>query len=158
MAAILADVYPDVFSAAGVHSGLARGAAGDLRSAILAMRHGGAACSTAVDASGHSNLVRRIVFQGDADRTVHPSNAAMIVAAAVGRDATPARTSKRSVRGRGYARSDFAGPDGRVLLELWMLDGAGHAWSGGRPTGSYTDNSGPDASAQMVRFFLAQSA
>ncbi|MCF8520203.1 MAG: PHB depolymerase family esterase [Rhodobacteraceae bacterium] len=158
MAAILADVYPDVFSAAGVHSGLARGAAHDLHSAILAMRNGGADRAMAVDAPGLSHRVRRIVFQGEADSTVHPSNAAMIVAAAVGSDATPARTSTRSVRGRGYARSDFAGPDGRVLLELWMLDGAGHAWSGGRPAGSYTDSTGPDASAQMVRFFLTQSA
>lgn len=158
MAAILADVYPDVFSAAGVHSGLARGAARDLGSAILAMRNGSAAHINAHDAPGHSHSVRRIVFHGDADSTVHPSNAATIVAAAVGNNATPERTSRRSVRGRGYARSDFAGPDGRVLLELWMLKGAGHAWSGGRPTASYTDNKGPDASAQMVRFFLANAA
>lgn len=158
MAAILADVYPDVFSAAGVHSGLARGAANDVRSAILAMRNGGADNSIAVDTSGPSRRVRRIVFQGEADSTVHPSNAAIIVAAAVGSNAAPTRTISRSVRGRGYARSDFAGPDGRVLLELWMLDGAGHAWSGGRPSGSYTDSTGPDASAQMVRFFLAPAA
>lgn len=154
MAAILADVYPDVFSAAGVHSGLARGAAHDLHSAILALRSGGASRAMAVDDPGLSHRVRRIVFQGEADSTVHPSNAAMIVAAAVGWDAAPVRTSTRSVRGRGYLRSDFAGPDGRVLLEFWMLNGAGHAWSGGRPAGSYTDSTGPDASAQMVRFFL----
>lgn len=158
MAAILADVYPDVFSAAGVHSGLARGAARDLGSAILAMRNGSAARSIALDTAGQAHPVRRIVFQGDADSTVHPSNAATIVAAALGSDATPERTSKKSVRGRGYARSDFAGPDGRVVLELWMLNGAGHAWSGGRPSGSYTDSTGPDASAHMVRFFLANSA
>lgn len=156
MAAILADVYPDVFSAAGVHSGLARGAANGMSSAILAMRNGGATYNRMADTSGHSHRVRRIVFQGDADSTVHPSNAAMIVAAAVGDDVTPTRTLARSFRGRGYVRSDFTGPDGRVLLELWMLDGAGHNWSGGRPTGSYTDKSGPDASAQMVRFFLEQ--
>lgn len=158
MAAILADVYPDVFSAAGVHSGLARGAARDVRSAVSAMRSGGASEGIALAVVAGSDPVRRIVFHGDADSTVHPSNASMIVAAAVGGNGAPTKVSKRSVRGRGYARSDFAGSDGVVLLELWILEGAGHAWSGGRATGSYTDSKGPDASAQMIRFFLAKSA
>lgn len=156
MAAILADVYPDVFSAAGVHSGLARGAAGDVVSAMSAMRTGGAGASLATPATAH--LMRRIVFHGNADSTVHPSNAAQIVMQALGNTATSTKTSTRSSRGRGYIRSDFATPDGAVLLELWMLQGAGHAWSGGRKAGSYTDAQGPDASAQMVRFFLAKSA
>lgn len=158
MAAILADVYPEVFSAAGVHSGLARGAARDVLTAMSAMRSGGANVPASVRASTPPDTVRRIIFHGQADSTVHPSNAAMIVAAAVGDDAKPAKVSKRSVRGRGYTRSEFAGSDGRVLVDLWMIEGAGHAWSGGRAAGSYTDNTGPDASAQMIRFFLAQSA
>lgn len=158
MAAILADVYPDVFSAAGVHSGLARGAARDVVSAMSAMRSGGASDGTAAGVVVRSDPVRRIVFQGDTDSTVHPSNAAVIVAAAMGTAAVPARVGKRSVRGRGYVRSDFEGADGLVLLELWMVEGTGHAWSGGRTAGSYTDNKGPDASAQMIRFFLTRSA
>lgn len=156
MAAILAEVYPDVFAAAGVHSGLARGAAKDVVSAMSAMRKGGK--SAAPGSAGSANPMRWIIFQGDNDSTVHPSNAAQIVAQALGGNATPNRISARSVRGRGYVRSDFAAADGAVLLELWMLQGGGHAWSGGRAAGSYTDTSGPDASAQMVRFFLAKSA
>lgn len=154
MAAILADVYPDVFSAAGVHSGLARGAARDAISAMSAMRRGRASSGIAPVVATQSNAVRRIVFHGDTDNTVHPSNAAMIVESALGSSAMPTKISKRSVRGRGYARSDFAGSDGVVLLELWMIEGAGHAWSGGRVAGSFTDSKGPDASAQMIRFFL----
>ncbi|MFN3972534.1 MAG: alpha/beta hydrolase family esterase [Gemmobacter sp.] len=157
MAAILGDVYPDVFSAAGVHSGLARGAARDVVSAMAAMRNGGAGSRAELADLAKKDRVRRIVFQGDADKTVHPSNAAAIVSATVGDDAAPHRMAKRSVRGRGYVRSDFAGPDGAILLELWMVEGGGHAWSGGRDAGSYTDATGPDASAQMVRFFLAQA-
>lgn len=155
MAAILADVYPEVFSAAGVHSGLARGAARDVLSAMSAMRNGG---TPPQPTEVSPDTVRRIIFHGEADSTVHSSNAAMIVAAAVGEDRKPTKVSKRSVRGRGYTRSEYIGSDGRVAVDLWMIEGAGHAWSGGRAAGSYTDNMGPDASAQMIRFFLAQSA
>lgn len=154
MAAILADVYPDVFAAAGIHSGLARGAAGNVLSAMTAMRKGGGAVGTPVVGPHQRPLVRRILFQGDADGTVHASNAAKIVAAALGPDPMSARTVTRRVRDRAYLRSDYAGADGTVLVELWMIEGGGHAWSGGRKTGSYTDSTGPDASAQMVRFFL----
>lgn len=157
MAATLADVYPDIFSAAGLHSGLARGAARDVLSAMLAMRNGAAAGNIA-PAALPADSVRRIIFQGDADSTVHPSNAAVIVAAAVGDGAKPATVIKRAVRGRRYSRSEFTAVDGDVVLELWMIEGAGHAWSGGGAAGSYTDAKGPDASAQMLRFFLAKSA
>ncbi|MCG6121490.1 MAG: PHB depolymerase family esterase [Microvirga sp.] len=157
MAAILADVYPDVFSAAGIHSGLHRGAARDVMSAMSAMRSGSASAGGEPGVDVKSRPVRRIVFQGEADSTVHPSNAAKIVAAAVGGDTAPSRVGKRSVRGRGYARSHFSGSDGTDMLELWMIEGSGHAWSGGHSAGSYTDAEGPDASVQMVRFFLANS-
>jgi len=157
MAAILADVYPDVFSAAGVHSGLARGAARDVVSAMSAMRSGGASEGAAPTITTASDPVRRIIFHGDADSTVHPSNASMIVAAAVGGDAVPTRIGNRSAGGRGYVRSEYAGSDGATLVEQWMIEGAGHAWSGGRVVGSYTDRKGPDASAHMIRFFLAKS-
>ncbi|MDP4033407.1 MAG: PHB depolymerase family esterase [Pseudorhodobacter sp.] len=158
MAAILADVYPDVFSAAGVHSGLARGAGRDVVSAMSAMRSGGTSEGATPTVATPSDPVRRIIFHGEADSTVHPSNASMIVAAAVGGDATPTKVSKRSVRGRGYARSEYAGSDGATLVEHWMIEGSGHAWSGGRAAGTYTDSKGPDASAHMIRFFLAKSA
>ncbi|MDP3958898.1 MAG: PHB depolymerase family esterase [Pseudorhodobacter sp.] len=158
MAAILADVYPDVFSAAGVHSGLARGAARDVVSAMSAMRSGGASAGAAPTVATPSDPVRRIIFHGDADSTVHPSNASMIVAAAVGGDAMPTRIGNRSAGGRGYVRSEYAGSDGATLVEHWMIFGAGHAWSGGRAAGSFTDRKGPDASAHMIRFFLAKSA
>lgn len=163
MAAILADVYPDVFSAAGVHSGLARGSARNVVSAMSAMRNGGTRLRCVPVTAGLATNaplypVRRIVFHGGSDSTVHPSNAAQIVEAVVGEAAVPHKTGTRSVRGRGYARSDFAPAKGKGAVELWMIDGAGHAWSGGRAVGSYTDSKGPDASAQMVRFFLHPSA
>lgn len=156
MAAILADVYPDIFSAAGMHSALARGAAHNVASAMSAMRNGGSQRPTLAGINGFLP-VRRIIFQGDNDSTVHPSNAAMLVDAAVGIDATPTKISNQSVQGRDYTRSNFAKSNGAGPLELWMLKGAGHAWSGGRTAGSFTDRKGPDASVQMVRFFLTKS-
>jgi len=158
MAVILADLYPELYSAAGVHSGLALGSARDVVSAMSVMRSGVVSRGSVPSVSAQSVPVRRVIFQGDNDSTVHPANAATIVAAVVGGDAVPTRTSKRTAAGRGYIRHDYAGADGAVLVENWMIEGAGHAWSGGRAAGSYTDRKGPDASAQMIRFFLTKSA
>lgn len=81
MAAVMGQTYPDLYSAAGIHSGLAYGSANDVMSAFSSMRgDGGLASGPKRLANGHR--LRTIVFQGSADRTVHPSNADRIVAAA----------------------------------------------------------------------------
>jgi poly(hydroxyalkanoate) depolymerase family esterase len=104
-----------------------------------------------------------IVFHGDQDRTVHPRNGERVVEAAAGGDraGAPPMSSPRTHRGtspggRGYTRTVHASVDGDTLAEHWVVHGAGHAWSGGRPAGSYTDAGGPDATAEMLRFFLAR--
>ncbi len=151
MAALVAAAHPAQFAAVGVHSGLAPGAARDLNAGLAAMRSG---------ADGTATLpVPTIVFHGDQDSTVHPRNGEQVLAAAV-RGAAPAvaqaqtvQTQGVSAAGQRYTRSVHGVAGQPASAELWLLHGAGHAWSGGQAAGSYTDARGPDASAEMLRFF-----
>ncbi|WP_144145570.1 alpha/beta hydrolase family esterase [Paraburkholderia sp. BCC1884] len=151
MADIMLKTSPELYAAAGVHSGLPCGCAKDLPSALAAMK-GGKASRTRAAVTPQRPL---IVFHGDADTTVHPSNAIELVApfnsggATLAPHATPAASGRR-----GYTRQHLSAANG-VEAELWSIHGAGHAWAGGNSRGSYTDPSGPDAAEEMVRFFLA---
>ena len=155
-AATMGVTYPDLYAAVGVHSGLACGAAGDLPSAFAAMRQGGSGGPLSV--SGRSAIVPTIAFHGDADQTVNPVNSDQVIA-----QATPAASLKTTVvrgkaaGGASYIRTIQSDGTGRPILEQWVLHGVGHAWSGGRPDGSYTDARGPDASRELIRFFLQHS-
>jgi poly(3-hydroxybutyrate) depolymerase len=110
-------------------------------------------------------VVPTIVFHGDLDRTVHPRNGEHLLAAAIDRagQADAAASSGTRIEhgvsshGRRFTRTIHLGDRGQVLAEHWLLHGAGHAWSGGRSAGSFTDPTGPDATREMVRFFFAQS-
>lgn len=150
MAVILGATYPDVFHAVGAHSGLPTGAARDVPSAFAAMAGQGA------DSPSDGTAVRTIIFHGTADNTVHPSNGERIARHAVDRGPRQSLQTQEdgSASGRAYSRSTTYGTDGASAVEHWCVDGMGHAWSGGHPGGSYTDPKGPDASAEMVRFFF----
>jgi len=150
MAAILGDAYPDLFAAVGVHSGLATGSARDVQSAFAAMGGGGPA---ARQAARQGATPPTIVFHGDADQTVHVVNGERVLAAA-GLTARPEAARGASGQGVAYSRRVYLDSRGAERAEQWTIHGAGHAWSGGDPAGSYTDPRGPDASAEMLRFFL----
>jgi len=163
MAAILGAAYPELFSAVAVHSGLPVGAAHDLQSALAAMKrgaspHAAAAGGRRSDAASR-RPVRTIVFHGRQDRMVHPANGGQVVDAALAgfpKDTLSARQeSARSPGGRSFVRTIHADDRGVAMVEQWEVQGAGHAWSGGRQSGSHTDPAGPDASAAMAAFFLA---
>ncbi|MDP9902252.1 extracellular catalytic domain type 1 short-chain-length polyhydroxyalkanoate depolymerase [Variovorax ginsengisoli] len=153
MADIMGRCYPDLFAAVGVHSGLPRGAANDLMSALAAMRGGGA--PVAGDPGTSPPL---IVFHGDADATVSPVNGTALVQAVLQQPAVQHVTENAqtgiSPRGQRFTREIHRRVDGVTAVELWQLHGAGHAWAGGSPQGSFTDPLGVDASAEMLRFFL----
>lgn len=152
MAVILGETYRDVFAAVGVHSGLPYRAATDVPSAFAAMAGSGVDKPSCAGAGS----LRAIVFHGTADTTVHPSNGDRI--ARDMRDAGPKQTTvsdhQTTVAGRRVNRETTTTAEGHPLLEHWRIEGLGHAWSGGQPAGSYTDPAGPDASAEMVRFFF----
>lgn len=157
MAVILGQTHPEVFAAVGAHSGLPFGIAKDLPSAFAAMAGTGASEGTN---RKDARPTPTIVFHGSADSTVHPVNGDRIKAdtLAAGPEQTMIDNTKGKSGTRSFVKETTALPDGRVLSEHWVIDGLGHAWSGGKPGGSYADPQGPDASAEMVRFFLDQPA
>ena len=154
-AAIMADAYPDVFAAIGVHSGIACGAARDLPSALSAMKNGKQGGRTR-HAGATAQFVPVITFHGDRDTTVGEVNARDIVEAATAATTVkdPVTVETGSANGRTYARASTRDAKGLVVIEQWTIAGAGHAWSGGDAAGSYADAAGPDASRAMLDFFL----
>ncbi len=154
-ATIMAAQYPDLFAAVGVHSGLPCGAARDVQGALAAMKHGAATLAPVASAPV---FVPLITFHGDQDATVQEANSRQIVAQAITAAIDPLQTSQeigQSIGGRDYTRDLYANADGKLLIEQWTVADAGHAWAGGDLAGSYTDPAGPDASREMLRFFLS---
>ena len=155
-AAIMGTTYNDLYAAVGIHSGLACGAATDMPSAFAAMRQGGGPGRSVI--SGGGPPVPAIIFHGDRDTTVHPNNGDQVVEQAMGTTSTQKKVHRGQIPGgHAYTRTTHTDAGGREILEHWNIHGAGHAWSGGCPAGSYTDPQGPDATREMLRFFLGHS-
>lgn len=167
MAVILGATYPDLYAAVGAHSGLPYGAAHDMPSAFAAMKRStGLAGTRNRTASGSLRAaqvrgVPTIVFHGDRDQTVAVQNGAEIVDQAIRCYPDEALLQVNTRRcaaagGRQYSQTVYADAANQPVVEQWVLHGAGHAWSGGSPDGSFTAKGGPDASAEMIRFFFSQ--
>ena len=158
-AAVMGATYPELYAAIAVHSGLACGAADDLISAFAAMRQGyspySSASSEATDIlEDEQPFVPTIVFHGDRDYIVHPRNADHVISRSLGASKWQKKVDRGRVPdGHAYTRTLHTDANGRAMLEQWCIHGAGHAWSGGSPAGSYTDPRGPDAAREMLRFF-----
>jgi poly(hydroxyalkanoate) depolymerase family esterase len=152
MAAILGTLYPELYAAVGVHSGLPFAAAHDLPSAIAAMQ---GELKRREEASGRAGRTQPIiVFHGDRDTTVHPVNGDELIKLRHRHpDEAIAVEPGRVPDGHAYTRTVHRHPDGSIHAEHWVVHGAGHAWFGGNALGSYTDGKGPDASREMMRFF-----
>jgi poly(hydroxyalkanoate) depolymerase family esterase len=171
MSIIMGNTYPDLFAAVGAHSGFAYRAANSVPSALAAMRgsrgpvaDGGGPIEVAPKPHASSvGAIPVIVFHGDRDKTIHVDNGSEIIAQAmanalhfrmIDRPRNPIQ-ERRTTNGREHTTTVYLGPRNRPIFENWVLHGGGHAWSGGSTNGSFTEVSGPDASAEMVRFFLS---
>jgi poly(hydroxyalkanoate) depolymerase family esterase len=155
-AAIMGSAYSDLYAAVSIHSGLPCGSACDVTSAFAAMREGGPLRhGFGATPAGPKRIVPTIIFHGDQDRTVHPRNSERVLAQAMADTELNKSVELGQVPGgHAYARTLYTDGKGTVMLESWTIHGADHAWSGGSPAGSYTDPRGPDATREMLRFFL----
>jgi poly(hydroxyalkanoate) depolymerase family esterase len=174
MAVILGRLYPDLFAAVGVHSGLPYAAAHDTRSAFLAMKRGNdgsnavVGCQRCCDVSGKSSAIPTIVFHGDRDATVHPGNGLAVAKQSAGNSAPRIEAdapaigaespfARRVCARRRFTCTRFRTASEKVVVEQWLVHGGGHAWFGGDPREAYTDPEGPNASEEIIRFFFSHA-
>lgn len=148
MAAVMGATYPDIYAAVGIHSGLLYKSANDVVSAFAAMRGEPGIGGTA----GEITRTQMIIFHGDADQTVHPSNGEKIIKAHV--DVGDVVEQVKTTDHKDCTRTLARDRNGKIWGEHWLIHGARHGWSGGSVEGSFTEPKGPDASCEMVRFFL----
>ena len=159
MAALLGREYPDIFAAIGVHSGLQAGAAHNMLAALSAMKTGAKLDPHVPHRASADRPPALIVFHGDADGTVNAKNGEQLVQATLNTlHGGPAAAHRQTQQGQSPEGQPFTqtvySADNTVVAEHWLLHGAGHAWSGGHPSGSHTDARGVDATGEMLRFFL----
>ena len=147
MAAILAARYPDFFAGVGLHSGVPLGAAASTVGALLAMR------GLSRWGKDQGWTAPTLIFHGDKDNIVSVKNAERLRQQACLGRVLESREDTIQEGGRRVRRHQTVDPEGKVQVESWIVEGLGHAWSGGSREGTWTDPEGPDASAHLVRFF-----
>lgn len=153
MAALLASRYPARFAAVAMHSGIPPGTAHSTISALRAMRGQRSTKAAAAD----SHWPPLLVIHGAQDRTVAPGNgeaAALLWAEAGHAIGTAPRIIQRGAR-HAMTVTDFKHKS-RVVATLCLVDGLGHAWSGGAAKLAFSDAQGPDASALVWAFASKQ--
>lgn len=159
LAGLLASRQPARFRAVVMHSGIAPGAAQSQATALRAMRGRGPALAALPVPANGLRLPPLLVIQGSADHVVAPRNgldAALLWAACEGAKPGP----KRSVqRGNRYSATvtDYKVAT-RLVATHCLINGLGHAWSGGAKGRAYSDEAGPDASRMVWAFVAKQFA
>jgi len=159
MAVITAAAYPDLYAAVGSHSGIPYRAAADVPHAIAVMHNGSpdpAILAYALqDALGRARPAL-VALHGGADAVVTATNSRQLAAqwaGVLGLSASPAERTTEG--GLAVERTRWKAADGSTAIELAIVDGVAHAWSGGSAEGTYTDPRGPDAARLMIDFLLA---
>ncbi len=168
MSCILAVRHSRLFAACAVHSGVMYGAAGSAMQALAAMRSGPSDASIAearrvACVAGESEfMVPTLVIHGDRDTTVNPVNADRIIEQLKARaelidpsgGALLASGEHRiESGGRTYRQQDYT-QRGRIMLRKVLVEGLGHAWSGGDSHYDFNEADGPDASRLILDFVM----
>ena len=166
MAYIVGSLYSDIYAAIGVHSGLLYRGINNMFSALAAMKTGsekiGNIEELQVESDGDNTPQKTdqrgpqplIIFHGDNDSVVHAQNAADLMAWHQQKNSFKKQHYNESSTPYSHTRTTYQNDKGEKLAEQWIIHGAGHAWSGGSAEGNFTDANGPDASREMVRFFM----
>ena len=177
MSAILGALFPEIFAAVGVHSGMAYAAASNGSCALRAQSEGAVAAESratiAYNAQGREHRpVPLMVIQGSEDNVVAPENAGLLIqqfaqlndlsddgdGANQSIDAVPASTREdRIAEGRLFRTRVYHDTRGEEIMREIMVEGMGHAWSGGLPGLDFSDPRGPDAAVLFWSFFENRS-
>jgi poly(hydroxyalkanoate) depolymerase family esterase len=173
MSVILGATYPDIFAAIGVASGLEYQAATTSTDAATALRQGGPdpmqQGQVAYNAMGSAaRVVPTISFHGTSDYLVYPINGEQVVRQWMQTNhlasqntynasfQSPTSTTNGQVSGgHSYTRYTWNDNKGNEVQEYWVVNGMGHAWSGGSSSGTFTDSQGPGATEAMYNFFMS---
>jgi poly(hydroxyalkanoate) depolymerase family esterase len=155
MAVNFACQVPEVVSGVGVVSGGPYrcgvgplGAVNCMRGQALDGEAAAAACRTAM--GPHARPLRASLWQGADDPVVNPANLKALTVM-FGR-----------LDGAGVAKTDPGGATvyhdqaGRPMVQAWLIDGMGHAWSGGDPRGTHAFPAGPNTTDTMLDFLLGR--
>jgi poly(3-hydroxybutyrate) depolymerase len=176
LAAVLGLRYPRLVRGVFVHSGLACGVASSAATALSVMRNGpdtdvARIGDAARNAQRHNPPlpVALLVIHGDRDDVVAPSNGVALVDQYLRFNAYPAdraqhpagallpasdASSRESAGERYPMRTDDWTSDGRVVVRHVLIEGLGHAWSGGDGRFAYADSRGADALDLFARFIV----
>ncbi|RPK14578.1 hypothetical protein FH5_00013 [Priestia endophytica] len=172
MSVILGATYPEQFASIGVGAGLEYGASSSAFSAFYAMQNGGPNPNLqgkyAYEQMGkNARVMPVIVFHGNADSTVVLKNGNQVISQWATTndwaddgilngtidDQADSVVEKTKQGGKAYTQYSYTNENGQIVLEKYIVNNMEHAWSGGSPLGSYTDEEGPNASEIMWSFF-----
>jgi poly(hydroxyalkanoate) depolymerase family esterase len=178
MAVVMGATYPELFAGLGVIAGIEFKAATTVQTGLVAMKSGGpdpndqgalAFQTMQKSLAAGKRRMPVIAFQGLKDPYVNPLNADQLIAQwaqtndylddGKDNDSVAIQTAKETkgqvANGYSFTKYSYYDAAQTLLLEKWLVAGLGHAWSGSSLANQFADPKGPDASAEMWRFFAA---